>query len=150
MFDTFRKPGSFRIDYLNNAARGSPQAFAFYVRGELEDDAPYSITAKHHLCAGLNIIRKNLNCDHLVGIYVDINQAVNLFRPAYVQMKRDLRAKFFRQVFTFHSGDLIGDRAALTDLKELYRDVDGFDVISYRNGTLERASIFENGLSGKE
>jgi hypothetical protein len=75
MFETFRKQGSFRIDYLNNAARGSPEAYAFYVRGEVDNDAPYSITAKHHLCAGLNIIRKNMNCDYLVAIYVDINQA---------------------------------------------------------------------------
>jgi hypothetical protein len=146
MLETFRKQGSFRIDYLNNAARGSPQAFAFYVRGELKGDSPYSTIAKHHLCAGLNIIRKNLNCDHLVAIYV----AVNLFRPAYVQMKRDMRASFFRQVFTFQSDDLMGDRAALIDLKELYDDVNGFDVILYRNGTLEHASIFENRLDQKE
>jgi hypothetical protein len=150
MFETFRKQGSFRIDYLNNAARGSPDAYAFYVRGEVEDNAPYSITAKHHLCAGLNIIRKNMNCDCLVAIYVDINQAQNVYRPAYVQMKRDVRAGMFRQVFTFHSGDLTGDHIALTDLHELYQDVDGFDVLSYHNGLLQRDSIFENWLKQKE
>jgi hypothetical protein len=93
MFETFRKQGSFRIDYLNNAARGSPQAFAFYVRGELKMIRPTAPSAKHHLCAGLNIIRKNMNCDHLVAIYVDINQASTSYRPAYVQMKRDMRAR---------------------------------------------------------
>jgi hypothetical protein len=150
MFETFRKQGSFRIDYLNNAARGSPEAYAFYVRGEVDKNAPYSITAKHHLCAGLNIIRKNMNCDYLVAIYVDINQAQNVYRPAYVQMKQDMRAGMFRQVFTFHSGDLTGDHIALTDLHELYRDLDGFDVLSYHNGILQRDSIFENWLTQKD
>jgi hypothetical protein len=150
VFETLRKQGSFRIDYLNHAARGSPGAFAFYVRGELEKDAPYSLSAKHHLCAGLNVIRKNMNCNNLVAIYVDINTAKNVFRPAYVQMKRDLRAGLFRRVFTFRSGDLIGDQAVIRDLNKLYKDTAGFDVFSYQEGKLQREIIFEDWLNHLE
>ncbi|MEN4099840.1 MAG: hypothetical protein ROW52_07950 [Anaerolineaceae bacterium] len=136
MFETLRKQGSYRIDYLNHAARGSPGAFAFYVRGELAQDAPYSVSAKHHLYAGLDVIQKLLNNNHLVAIYVDINPAHNLYRPAYVQMKRDLRAGYFRRVFTFNSADLLDDRAAVKDLQDLHRELAGFDVLHFQEGNL--------------
>jgi hypothetical protein len=150
MFETLRKPGSFRIDYLNSNARGLHDAFAFYVRGELVDDAPYSLAAKHHLCAGLSVIRKNMNCDRLVAIYVDINPAYNLYRPAYVQMKHDLRAGYFRRIFTFQSGDLLGDWSAEKDLKKLYQDINGFDVLSYQGEKLQHDPILEKWLSQVE
>jgi hypothetical protein len=141
MFESLRKKGSFRIDYLNPTARGIPEAFAFYVRGEIEEGAAYSISAKHHLCAGLNFIRKNLNCDNLVAIYVDVNSIDNLFRPAYMQMKRDLRAGLFRRVFTFHSSDLLGDWAAVDDLTKLSRDVPELDVYSFQDGRVHPHKI---------
>jgi hypothetical protein len=141
MFESLRKNGSFRIDYLNPAARGSKEAFAFYVRGEMEEGAAYSLSAKHHLCAGLNFIRKNLNCDNLVAIYVDVNTAENLYRPAYVQMKRDLRAGLFRQLFTFQSNDLMGDWAAVDDLKKLSHDVPELDVFSCQEGLVQPHNI---------
>jgi len=141
MFETLRKQGSYRIDYLNQAARGSPEAFAFYVRGELEQGAPYSVSAKRHLRAGLNIIRKNMNCDFLVAIYLDINTAQNLHRPAYLQMKQDLHAGYFHRVFTLHAADLIGDNAVMEDLIKLSQDISGLDVFTYQEGRLHRESL---------
>ncbi len=134
MIETLMVQGGHRIDYLSEDAAGKPEAFGFYVRGDLEDREPYSQEAKHHLYAGLDAIQKQLGRENLVAVYVDINSAEAQNRPAYEQMKRDILAGKFRRIFTFTASDLLGDRATLKDLLELYDELEGFEWITCDEG----------------
>jgi hypothetical protein len=131
MFETLMKFGGHRVDYFNLAAQSSPDAFAFYVRGEKSCDMRYSAGARQHLIAGLHIIESQLGSENLVAVYVDVNSANNLERPAYKTMKADMRAGLFKRVFTFVACDLLGDHIAYEDLHTLYREVNGFEIFTY-------------------
>lgn len=126
-----------RVDYLNQDARGSAEAFAFYVCGELPQNASYSTTAKYELYSGLSLIQKALGPANLVAVYLDVNAFENLFRPAYVQMKEDMRAGMFRRVFVMNASDLLSGAEAAQDMRQLYRELGGFDLLTYEQGAFK-------------
>lgn len=131
MFEALMKMGGYRVDYLNRQAAGSPQALGFYVRGQLEDGQPYSKEAKRRLYTGLAVIQALLGSENLVSVYVDVNHPDNLSRPAYVQLKNDLRQGLVRRVFTVDINDLAGAPNAVEDLRNVYREVGGFDLLEF-------------------
>ncbi len=134
MIETLMIQGGHRIDYMNEDAVGKPEAFGFYVRGNLSDQEPYSQEAKHHLYAGLNAIQTQLGYENLVAIYVDVNAADAQNRPAYQQMKQDMLDGLFRKIFTFMHSDLLGSCATLKDLLDLYEELEGFEWITCDDG----------------
>jgi len=134
MIETLMIQGGHRIDYLNEDAAGTPEAFGFYVHGRLANQEPYSLEAKHHLYAGLSAIQQQLGYENLVAIYVDVSSAEVKNRPAYRKMKQDMLAGKFRRVFTVVSNDLLDDRATLKDLLNLYEELEGFEWITCDGG----------------
>jgi len=134
MFETFMHPGAYRIDYFNGEAMGRPDAIALYVLGNLPEQAAYSNQAKRNLVAGLSLIQKEIGKQNLVAVYIDINTADNLARPAYQQMKWDIRLGVSHQIMVHDMSDLAIDSAVMDDLNTLYREVGGFKVITYHTG----------------
>ena len=135
MFEALMKMGGYRVDYLNRKAAGSPQALGFYVRGQLVDGQPYSRDAKRRLYAGLAVIQQELGPENLVSVYMDVNFPDNLARPAYVQLKEDVRQGLFRRVFTFDVNDLAGAPNAVQDLCNFYQEIGGFELLGLEEGS---------------
>ncbi len=145
MLEALMRNGSHRVDYLNVNARGTPEAFAFYVCGDLPQNAAYSSTAKRSLYAGLSLIQQTLGPENLVAVYLDVNSTHNITRPAYVQMKRDLRAGMFRRVFILQGNGLTAGTESADDLDELYREVGGFDLLTYEHGAFKPVLLMSTG-----
>lgn len=145
MFEAFRKPGSHRVDYLNENARGTEEAFAFYVCGEIPRNAPYSQVAKRSLLAGLSLIQDTLGPENLVAVYLDVFSADHLARPAYLTLKEDMRSGMFRRIFVLRASDLMGERRTADDLKRLYREVGGFDLLTYDQGAFKPVMLSGTG-----
>ncbi len=145
MLEALMRSGSYRVDYLNVSARGKPEAFAFYVCGDLPHNAAYSATAKRSLYAGLSLIQQALGPENLVAIYLDVNSVKNITRPAYVQMKQDLRAGMFRRIFILQGNGLSAERESAADLDALYREVGGFDLLTYEQGAFKPVLLVSSG-----
>ncbi|HZW04000.1 MAG TPA: hypothetical protein VFF68_08730 [Anaerolineaceae bacterium] len=144
MFEALMKMGGYRVDYLNRQAAGSPQALGFYVRGQLTDDQPYSRDAKRRLYTGLAVVQNELGPENLVSVYVDVNRPENLTRPAYVQLKEDLRSGLFRRVFTVDVNDLAGAPNAIEDLCKFYQEVGGFELLAFDDsGSPQSMKMFD-------
>ena len=128
------KIGAFRVDYFESSENQDPFAFGFYIRGEINSQAGYSIDAKMQLYSGWLMIRSQRLLSHLKAVYVDIDSLDKLERPAYVQLKHDLYEGLFRQLFIFEESALIGCEKAEDDLRQLAETIEGFELLVCRNG----------------
>jgi hypothetical protein len=137
MYETLMKLGSYRVDYLNVSTRGTTGAFAFTVCGEPPNENSYSASAKRILYTGLSLIQQTLGSNNLVAVYLDVDAIDNLHRPAYQQMKQDLRAGMFRRVFDLRASDLMANHILARELERLYREVGGFDLLTFEGGAFK-------------
>ena len=128
------KIGAFRVDYFELNENQDPLAFGFYIRGEVNSHAGYSIEAKLQLYSGWLMIRSKRLLSHLKAVYVDIDSLDQLERPAYLQLKQDLRKGLFRQLFIFEESALIGCQKAEDDLHQLAETIEGFELFVCHNG----------------
>ncbi len=136
MFEAMRKLGGYRVDYMNKEKMGSPRALGFYVLGDLPARQPYSHKAKHSLLAGLIMLRNIGEIQNLVAVYLDVNEADNALRPAYVRMKQDMQSGMFGRLFVLDSGDLAGDSQTAQDWWMFTRQLERFEVVSWGAGKL--------------
>jgi hypothetical protein len=136
MFETLMKSGSYRVDYFKDQAVGSPQALGFYACGDIPSQATFSQTARHNLLAGFIVIQHHFSISNLVAIYLDVHasQPQQAIRPAYEQMKRDLRAGLFKRAFVFSTCRLNNGQDMLEDLCQFCAEIDGFELITFANG----------------
>jgi hypothetical protein len=134
MFATLMKSGSYRVDYFKDQVAGTPQALGFYACGEIPAEAAYGLTARHNLLAGLIVIQHHFGISNLVAVYVDVHAPRRPARPAYEQMKHDLRAGLFKRAFVFSACTLMDGLDILKDLSRLYSEIDGFELITFENG----------------
>jgi len=136
MFATLMKSGSYRVDYFKDQAAGSPQALGFYACGDIPSQAPFSQSARHNLLAGLIVIQHHFGISNLVAIYLDVHppDPQQAIRPAYEQMKRDLREGLFKRAFVFSTCRLKNGQDMLEDLCQFYAEIDGFELITFVNG----------------
>lgn len=123
------KTGNYRVDYFHEEIRGTPQSFAFYVRGTLPGNAPYSRTAKHHLLQGLMTLEASLGLSSLVGIYMDITSPIPQITNAFHQLAEDLKKGYFTRVAVCSMQDLSGQVDAIHFLRKVNRD---FELIVLR------------------
>ena len=142
MLDSMMKIGAYRVEQFENKLQADPNAYGFYIRGELAETSAYSRDAKAQLYAGLMLIHAKMQMSHLAGIYVDVDVIENLQRPAYVQMKADLAAGKFRQILVLDEKALLGHPAAEADLHHLYLMVGGFDLLVCREGECVTYPLF--------
>jgi hypothetical protein len=125
MYAAMMKNGSYRVDYLNKAAMGAANAFGFYVTGGLQNNERYSHAVKHALMAGLLLIKQNCSEQFLVAVYMDVAEPDAPVRPAFAQMKADMRAGMFRRVFVTQIEHLAG---SADDWWNFYRELPSCEV----------------------
>jgi len=142
MLDSLMKIGAYRVEHFENINQVDVEAFGFYIRGELQEDAAYSWDAKAQLYAGLMMIHSKALMGHLRGIYVDVDSIENLQRPAYLQMKADLLAGLFKRILVLDEAALSGSEAAKADLLKVYIAIGGFTLLVCRNGECEPCPFF--------
>jgi hypothetical protein len=134
MFETLMRPGSYRVDYLNEAVVGKPSALGFYVCGELPPEAPYSLAARSHLLSGLVLIHQHLGPENLAAVYLDVHTPPSMDRPAFAQLKRDVRTGMFRKIFV--SSDCITHHKErlIEELMQLSFEVGDLKLITHQDG----------------
>ncbi len=137
MFETLMKFGGYRVDYMQSNRFGTPAAVGLYVLGDLPTNQAYSREAKHHLFSALFLLRDQHESENLVAIYLDVNTSMETSRPAYQQMKRDMKAGLFRWLCVPSICDLIGDDRMYSDFWNFYRELEWCEIISTENGQLD-------------
>jgi hypothetical protein len=141
MFETLMKSGSYRVDYFKDQAAGTPQALGFYACGDIPSQAPFSQSARHNLLAGLIVIQHHFGISNLVAIYLDVHASrphlQQAIRPAYEQMKGDLRTGLFKRAFVFSACPLKNGQDILEDLCQFYAEIDGFELITFEKGAVK-------------
>jgi len=146
MFATLMKSGSYRVDYFKDQVAGTPQALGFYACGEIPSEAAYSQTARHNLLAGLIVIQHHFGVSNLVAVYLDVHAPQQPARPACEQMKHDLRVGLFKRAFVFSACTLMDGLDILKDLSRLYREIDGFELITFENGACKTLPPFDEAV----
>lgn len=136
MFETLMKFGGYRVDYMRNDRVGKPAALGLYVLGDLPANQSYSREAKHHLFTALCLLRDQHEIDNLVAIYLDVNSPVETHRPAYQQMKRDMKAGLFRRLCVPSICNLAGDDLMAEDFWKFYRELEWCEITSIDSGSL--------------
>jgi hypothetical protein len=142
MLDTFMKIGAYRVERFEVEERMDPDAFAFYIRGEKAESGAYCRDAKSQLYAGLMLIQSKGMMHHLSGIYVDVDELVNLQRPAYRQLKADLIDGLFKHIFVLEAAAFWAPGIVEDDLRQLYLAVGGFELLVCREGECTPLQIF--------
>lgn len=136
MFETLMKFGGYRVDYLKNNRVGTQAALGLYVLGDLPASQSYSRAAKHHLYTALCLLREQQEIENLAAIYLDINSPLETSRPAYQQMKRDMKTGYFRRLCVRSVCDLIGDDRMYEDFWSFYRELEWCEIVSIETGQL--------------
>lgn len=136
MFEALMKFGGYRVDYMHNDQIGTSSALGLYVLGDLPVDQSYSRAAKRSLFTALCLLREQHEIDNLAAIYLDINSPVEAHRPAYQQMKRDMKAGLFHRLCVPSVCDLIGDEQVYADFWNFYRGLEWCEIISTEPGRL--------------
>jgi hypothetical protein len=143
MLDTLTKFGAYRVNYFEPLIQKNPEAFGFYIRAEIDEGQAYSHEAKHQLYTGLDLIQRVLGINNLVGIYMDVNCLVNLQRPAYQQMKRDVIAGYFHRILILDAAAITGCPDSEKDLSDLAFLVGGLQILAWNRTKLIVTSICE-------
>lgn len=136
MFETLMKFGGYRVDYFQRSRIGSPTALGLYVLGDLPSDQSYSRAAKHHLFSALCLLREQLELENLVAVYLDVNSPLEAHRPAYQQLKQDMKAGFFHRLFVTSVYDLTGADDMPADFWNFYRELPYLEIFSIESGRL--------------
>jgi hypothetical protein len=136
MFEALMKFGGYRVDYLNRDRAGSSLALGLYVLGGLPANQSYSRAAKRNLVTGLCLIREQHEEYNLVAVYLDVNSPNEAHRPAYQQMKRDMKAGMFHRLCVPVVRDLISNSEQYSDFWNFYRELEWMDILSTESGLL--------------
>lgn len=143
MFEAMMKLGGYRVDYMNRESAGKPAALGLYVMGDLPAHQSYSRIAKHNLFTGLVLIREQQEEHNLVAVYLDVNSPFESHRPAYQQMKRDIKAGMFRRLLVPSVRDLSGDEDMSADFWSFYRTLERIEILSSESGFIAPVSFHQ-------
>ena len=80
------------------------------------------------------LIHTRLGMKNLRGIYIDVDRADNLQRPAYAQLKADLISGLFKTVFTLGENALLGSEVAKADMRRVHQLCGGFELLVCKDG----------------
>jgi len=147
MLDTLMKFGAYRVNYFDTQKLKDPESFGFYIRAEIEEGQVYSHDAKHQLYAGLDLIHRCLGMRNLIGIYLDVNCLKNLTRPAYLQMKKDILAGYFRRILVLDDQAISGCPGSEKDLRELAELVGGLEILSWQQSNMNVRFVGEPAMA---
>lgn len=146
MLDSMMKFGAHRVDYFYPRLDENKKAFGFYIRAEISPNEIYCREAKRQLYTGLSIIQSKHEMKNLMGIYLDVDSLNNLYRPAYQQLKDDLRNGLFKRLFVLDEKALVGSLLADKDVYELYTLVGGFEILTCKDGDCVPVDLFSKGF----
>jgi len=142
MFEVLMQKNGYRVDYFEQNAQ-TPNSFAFYVCGRLKMGECYSSQAKRNLYAGLSVFARNNAWKHLAAVYLDVCGESSKERKAYLQLKADVRAGMFTKVFVMRLEDLASSTADMDELRQLEKEVKGFEVCVLQKGEFNPSEPFK-------
>jgi hypothetical protein len=143
MFESLMKFGGYRVDYLQPDHAGATGALGLYILGDLPAGQPYSRTAKHCLFTALSVLQTQQEIQNLVAVYLDINTANETNRPAFQQMKWDMKAGMFRRLCVSSVCDLTGGEEVYEDFWKFYRELQWCEIYSTASGRLAPIAFSE-------
>ncbi|HSM24374.1 MAG TPA: hypothetical protein VK856_05875 [Anaerolineaceae bacterium] len=147
MLNDMMKNNSHRVDYLNFKEAGTKGAIGIYVRGCLQKDQPYSMEAKRRLFLSLDFVRRNLEEEKLVAVYMDIVETKGK-SPAFNKMDSDLREGLFEKVLFSDLEEIFNDISLNEKLFTLAEDVEGIEFIDVNGNVFEARKIPLNHILG--
>lgn len=147
MLNDMMKNNSHRVDYLNFKEAGTEGAIGIYVRGCLQKDQPYSMEAKRRLFLSLDFVRRNLEEEKLVAVYMDIVETKGK-SPAFNKMDSDLREGLFEKVLFSDLEEIFNDISLNEKLFTLAEDVEGIEFIDVNGNVFEARKIPINHILG--
>lgn len=148
MLNSMMKNNSHRVDYLNFKAVGMNGSFGIYVRGCLQKDQPYSMEAKRRLFICLDYVRRYLEEEKLVAVYMDIFELENAKNLAFQEMEIDLRKGMFEKVLFANLEEIFKDSVLNDKLFDLAEDVEGIEFIDVDGNVFEAKKIPLNQILG--
>jgi len=148
MLSSMMKNNSHRVDYLNFKAVGMNGSFGIYVRGCLEEDQPYSMEAKRRLFICLDYVRRSMEEEKLVAVYMDIFDLQNANNLAFQEMETDLRKGKFEKVLFADLEEIFKDSVLNEKLFDLAECVDGIQFIDVGGNVFEAKKIPLNQILG--
>ena len=148
MLQSMMKNNSHRVDYLNFKAVGMNGSFGIYVRGCLENDQPYSLEAKRRLFICLDYVRRCMEEEKLVAVYMDIFDLHNANNLAFQEMETDLRKGMFEKVLFADLEEIFKDSVLNGKLFDLAECVEGIEFIDLDGNVFEAKKIPVSQLLG--
>lgn len=148
MLSSMMKNNSHRVDYLNFKAVGMNGSFGIYVRGCLYDDQPYSMEVKRRLYICLDYVRRNMDEEKLVAVYMDIFELENAKNLAFQEMEIDLRKGMFEKVLFVNLEEIFKDSVLNDKLFDLAECVEGIEFIDVDGNVFEAKKIPLNQILG--
>lgn len=148
MLNSMMKNNSHRVDYLNFKAVGMNGSFGIYVRGCLQKDQPYSMEAKRRLFICLDYVRRYLEEEKLVAVYMDIFELENAKNLAFQEMEIDLRKGMFEKVLFANLEEIFKDSVLNDKLFDLADDMEDIEFIDVDGNVFEAKKIPLNQILG--
>jgi hypothetical protein len=133
MLEALLKFGGYRVDRFFKAEQ-SGEEFALYLCSWQQTKGNYCLAAKHQLQYGLAQIHAHGQLKNLAGIYIDINLPEQLNRPAYLELKQDLRQGKFQRVLVLEDELIVGNCDVERDWQALAAEVPGLKFFTFERG----------------
>lgn len=148
MLSNMMKNNSHRVDYLNFKAVGMNGSFGIYVRGCLQEEQPYCLEAKRRLFICLDYVRRSMEEEKLVAVYMDIFDLHNANNLAFQEMETDLRKGMFEKVLFADLEEIFKDSILNEKLFDLADSVDDIEFIDVEGNVFEAKKIPVSQLLG--
>lgn len=148
MLSNMMKNNSHRVDYLNFKAVGMNGSFGIYVRGCLQEEQPYCLEAKRRLFICLDYVRRSMEEEKLVAVYMDIFDLHNANNLAFQEMETDLRKGMFDKVLFADLEEIFKDSILNEKLFDLADSVDDIEFIDVEGNVFEAKKIPVSQLLG--
>jgi hypothetical protein len=148
MLSNMMKNNSHRVDYLNFKAVGMNGSFGIYVRGCLQNDQPYSMEAKRRLFICLDYVRRYLEEEKLVAVYMDIYDFEKSKNLAFQELEADLKKGLFEKVLFADLEELFSDSELNEKIISLSESMDGIEFFDVEGNVFEAKRISLNQIIG--
>lgn len=148
MLQSMMKNNSHRVDYLNFKAVGMNGSFGIYVRGCLKDEQPYCMEAKRRLFICLDYVRRSMEEEKLVAVYMDIYDLESANNLAFQEMETDLRKGMFEKVLFADLEEIFKDSVLNEKMFDLADSVDDIEFIDVEGNVFEAKKIPVSQLLG--
>ncbi len=137
MLQSMMKNNSHRVDYLNFKAVGMNGSFGIYVRGCFQDDQPYCSEAKRRLFICLDYVRRCMEEEKLVAVYMDIFDLHNAKNLAFQEMETDIRKGMIEKVLFADLEEIFKDSILNEKMFDLAECVEGIEFIDLDGNVFE-------------